>query len=224
MALIFGVDSKTPANTTLTNGYNLYEWVMRMSCFPSFWGRNINGINSLSAEEIIFLKKKRCKIACMFTDFTEAEISGNSGFKEGIKAVEAAKRLSIPQNLNIALFAEIPSHWSVNHNWMISFAKVLIDNGYVPGFIGNTDSSDNFNFGRQCSHYVQAKDFTSRYVTLYWSAAPKYDFDPDIWASYAPSQLLPHDMHLWQYGSIAFHKIIANKNYMLDKITLKYFL
>lgn len=31
-----------------------------------------------------------------------------------------------------------------------------LKNGYTPAFIGHTDSSKNFNFDRQCSHYVQA--------------------------------------------------------------------
>lgn len=33
----------------------------------------------------------------------------------------------------------------------------------IPGFIGNTDSSKNFNFDRQCSHYVQATHDVGEY-------------------------------------------------------------
>ena len=48
MALIYGAESRIPANTPLTNGYNLYDWVMRKSCFPSFWGRTLTGEGALT--------------------------------------------------------------------------------------------------------------------------------------------------------------------------------
>ena len=149
MSLIYGTDSAMPANTRLTNGYNLYEWVMRKSCFPSFWGRSLTGERRITAEEIEFLRSKRCKIALVIRDLNEQEICQNDGTHSAIKAVEAAKNAGVPQNKGIALFAYIPSEWSVNHNWMTSFAGNLLNNGYIPGFIGNTDSSKNFNFDRE---------------------------------------------------------------------------
>ena len=138
MSLIYGTDSAMPANTRLTNGYNLYEWVMRKSCFPSFWGRSLTGERRITAEEIEFLRSKRCKIALVIRDLNEQEICQNDGTHSAIKAVEAAKNAGVPQNKGIALFAYIPSEWSVNHNWMTSFAGNLLNNGYIPGFIGNT--------------------------------------------------------------------------------------
>lgn len=59
MSLIYGTNSGMPANTRLTNGYTLYEWVMRKSCFPSFWGRSLTGERKITAEEIEFLRSKR---------------------------------------------------------------------------------------------------------------------------------------------------------------------
>lgn len=216
MSLIYGVDSTMPANTLLTNGYNLYEWVMRQSCFPSFWGRSLNGEGAITLSEIEFLKSKNCKIAFIIRDLTEGDITGNDDIDCAFKAVEAAKAIGIPQNQGIALFADIHPDWSVNHNWMICFASNLLNNGYIPGFIGNTDSSKNFNFGRQCSHYVQATRHLDQFHAVYWSTEPKYEFDPETWVSYAPSELLPQDMHMWQYGRIKFHSIYANKNYARD--------
>lgn len=217
MSLIYGVDSKFPANTRLTNGYLLYDWIMRKSCYPSFWGRSITGESVIAKEEMEYLKSKNCKIACILRDFSETVISSNNGTDDALKAIEAAKNLGIPQNKGIALFADIPSDWSINHNWMIGFASNVLNNGYIPGFMGNTDSSKNFNFGRQCSHYVQATRDIDQFKAIYWAKEPKYDFDPEIWAPYAPSELLPHDMHLWQYGEIEFHAITADKSYVRDE-------
>ena len=71
MELIYGVDSTVPADTKLTNGYTLYDWVMRKSCFPSFWARNLSGAGALSAEEVEFLRSKGCKIGCIYNDLKE---------------------------------------------------------------------------------------------------------------------------------------------------------
>lgn len=224
MSLIYGADSIMPANTRLTNGYNLFDWVMRKSCFPSFWGRSLTGEGKVTESEIEFLRSKHCKIVLIIRDLTEAEISMNDGTQSAIRAIEAAKALNIPQNKGIALFAYINPEWSVNHNWMISFASNLRNNGYIAGFIGNTDSSKNFNFDRQASHYVQATRNANQLNAVYWSSEPKYNFDPDTWAPYAPSEILPRDMHLWNYGSIDFHSIHANKSYARDSSVMSCFL
>ena len=216
MSIIYGVDSKFPANMKLTNGFNLYDWVVRKSCHPSFWGRYITGDGKVTVEEMEYLKSKSCKIACMLGNLNEEEISSNDGTNNALKAIEAAKFLNIPQNSGIAIFADIPSDWSINHNWMISFAGTILTNGYIPGFVGNTDSSKNFNFNRQCSHYVQATRNNKELHAVYWSKEPKYNFDPEVWAPYAPSELLPENMHMWQYGVINFHGISANKDYIKD--------
>ncbi len=223
MSLIYGVESTMPSNTLLTNGYSLFEWVMRKSCYPSFWGRSLTGEGTVTQEEIDFLKSKNCKIALIIRDLTEAEISGNDGTQTAMKAIEAAKAMGVPQNAGTALFAYIKPDWSVNHNWMMSFAANLVNNGYIPGFIGNTDSSKNFNFDRQCSHYVQATRNANQFNALYWSAEPKYDFDPEAWAPYAPSELLPNDMHLWSYGTIDFHDIHVNKIYAQSESAADHF-
>ena len=224
MSLVYGVDSIMPANTRLTNGYLLYDWVMRKSCFPSFWGRSLTGDGVITQPEIEFLQSKNCKIAFILRDFSESEISGIDGSESAVRAITAAKKIGIPKNKGIALFAEIKSEFSVNHNWMISFAYNLANNGYVPGFIGNTDSSKNFNFDRQCSHYVQATRKVNEYNAVYWSTEPKYTFNPNIWAPYAPSEQLPKDMDLWQFGTIDFHSVHANKNYAHSTAVMKYFM
>ena len=217
-------NSQMPASTKLTNGYTLYDWVMRMSCYPSFWGRDITGARKITREEVDFLKGKNCKIAFLVRDLKEEDIAQNDASESSVRVISAAKALGIPQNQGIALFAEFASDYSVNHNWMIGYAVNLINNGYIPGFIGNTDSSLNFNFDRQCSHYIQATKDKDEYHALYWSTEPKYSFEPQMWGPYAPSQQLPKDMHLWRYGGIDFHSIHASKSYIKDSSVLTHFL
>lgn len=204
MKTIFGVSSATPINKKLKNGYTMYDWVKRQRCFPAFCMRTLSGKDKITAEEIEFLKSKDCKIGLVIRDLTEAKVSGINGTEDALKAVEAAKELGVPQNEGIALFAEIKPEWSVNHNWMISFARIVSANGYVPGFIGNTDSSKNFNFDRQCSHYVQATKDVNYFNAVFMATEPKCDKMPDEWVPYCPSALEPEDMHLWCCGTTTF--------------------
>ena len=217
---IFGADSKLSANTRLTNGYHLYDWVMRQNSFPSFWGRTLTGDNQIGAEEIEFLREKNCKIALIINDLSETCVSAVNGTDDALRAVEAAKALGVPENAGIALFAEIGTDWSVNHNWMISFAQVLSDNGYVPGFIGNTDSSLNFNFDRQCSHFVQATQDIGQYGAIYWATEPKPSGEPEEWTPFCPSALTPDDIGLWSLGQIGLGDISVNETYARDKSLL----
>lgn len=207
MKNIFGVNSVTPSNTKLKNGYTMYDWVIRERCFPTFWGRSLNGENPITAEEIGFLRSKDCKILLVIRDLTEARVSSNNGAEDALRAIEAAKALGIQQNAGIALFAEIKPEWSINHNWMISFAGTILANGYIPGFIGNTDSSKNFNFDRQCSHYVQATEDVNQFGAVYCATEPKISAMPEEWCPYCPSALEPEDMDLWACGKTSFGEL-----------------
>ena len=132
MKTIFGVSSATPIIKKLKNGYTMYDWVKRQKSFPAFCMRTLSGENKITAEEIEFLKSKDCKIGLVVRDLTEAKVSGVNGTEDALKAIKNAKELGVPANSGIALFAEIKPDWSVNHNWMISFAQVISANGYVP--------------------------------------------------------------------------------------------
>ena len=204
MKMKFGVNSATPINKKLKNGYTMYDWVMRQKGFPAFCMRTLSGADKITAEEIAFFKDKDCKIGLVIRDLTEAKVSATNGTQDALKAVEAAKELGVPQNRGIALFAEIKPEWSVNHNWMISFAQTLSVNGYAPGFIGNTDSSINFNFDRQCSHFVQATKAVNRFGSVFMATEPKCTKRPEQWAPYCPSALEPEDISLWCCGTTTF--------------------
>ena len=139
MRTIFGVSSATPLNKKLKNGYTLHDWIKRKNCFPAFCLRTLTGQDAITQEEIDFLHQKDCKVGLVIRDISEAQISSNRDYGVAERAIEAAKALGIPQNAGITLFVEVDPMWSVNHNWMLSFAHKLVMNGYAPGFIGNTD-------------------------------------------------------------------------------------
>lgn len=221
MKTIFGVSSATPLSRKLKNGYTMYDWIKRQKCFPAFCMRTISGENKITAEEIEFLKAKDCKIGLVIGDLTEAKVSRMNGTEDALKAVEAAKELGVPQNSGFALFAEIKPKWSVNHNWMISFAQTVLEKGYVPAFIGNTDSSKNFNFDRQCSHFVQATNNVNCFNAIYMATEPKLDTMPTEWTPYCPSALKPEDMQLWSCGTTTFDFTGVEDVYAKDEKVLE---
>jgi len=223
MPMIYGVDSSNPANTRLPNGFDLFTWVLRMSGVPSFWGRSISGENQVTAEEITFLHEKGCRVALIFSDLTEADISATDGTNDALRAIEAARNLGVPEGRGIALFVNILDDWSVNHNWMITYAYTLHANGYIPGFIGNTDSSMNFNFGRQCSHYVHFMGDLARTQTAYWATQPKPEGEPDEWNPYCPSAMTPSDISLWRSGGgVGFDALNVNYNFGRDASVVQF--
>lgn len=218
--MVYGVDSAIASNTQLTNGYRLYDWVMRQNSNPDFWGRTLLGHDPITREEIDYLQGKKCRIALVIRDLTEAGVSTYEGEPDALRAVEAAKGLGVPEHAGIALFAEIHSDWSINHNWMISFAQTLFENGYIPGFIGNTDSARNFNFDRQCSHYVQATGDYDCFNAVYWATEPKVEGEPGEWSPFCPSALSPEDIGLWQCGSLVFGSKEVGQVYGRDETLL----
>lgn len=220
MKTVFGVNSATPINKKLKNGYTMYDWVMRQKGFPAFCMRTLCGENAITPEEIQFLRDKDCKIGLVIRNLTEAAVSAVNGKQDALKAVEAAKELDVPQKKDVALFAEIKPEWSVNHNWMISFAYTVKANGYVPGFIGNTDSSKNFNFDRQCSHFVQATRDANCFGAVYMATEPKVNGTPKEWTPYCPSALEPEDISLWCCGTTTFDAVQVENVYANDNKVL----
>ena len=221
MKTIFGVNSVTPINKKLKNGHTMYDWVVRKNCYPAFCMRTLTGDNKIIPEEIEFLKAKGCKIGLVFNDLTEKEVSAISGVLSAERAVNAALELGVPVNTGIVLFAEIKPEWSVNHNWMISFASTLRAKGFVAGFIGNTDSSKNFNFDRQTSHYIQATKDVNHFNAVFMATGPKRVMMPTEWEPYCPSALQPEDMHLWSCGTTTFDFIQVEDVYAKDEKVLE---
>ena len=202
----FGVYSSLAANTKLSNGYDLFDWVMRKNTVPSFWGRSIDGDNPITTEEVEYLRSKKCRIAFVLNDLTEIEVCKMDGIASALKAAETVKALGVPQKENVAIFAKIKSDWSVNHNWMFTFAATIAAEGFVPGFIGNTDSSKNYCFDREAGHYLQTVKNTDGEVfqTLFGATEPKSNAIPEMWLPFAPSDLSTEEIALWEYGKTHF--------------------
>lgn len=222
MSRIFGVTSDASAETRLTNGYQLYDWVMRMDRCPAFWGRGISGGNAATREEIEYLHAKKCRVALIFNDLSEADVTVMDGSQDAKRAVEAAKSLGAPVDEGIALFVEFGSDWSMHHNWMMGYAQTVAGSGFVPGFIGNTDSSKNFNFDRQCSHYVCATREVDGYGAVYWATEPKDNCEPMEWTPFYPSAFAADDIGLWSLGTITMNDIVVNTTYAHDSSLLNY--
>ena len=220
MKTVFGVYSATPLNKKLKNGYTMHDWVMRQNGYPAFCLRSLTGDHAITVEEIDFLRQKDCRIGLIIRDLTEAQVSRTNGAEDGRRAAEAAKALGVPQHRGIAICVEIKPEWSVNHNWMIGFAYALSSAGYCPGFIGNTDSSKNFNFDRQCSHYVQATADTNGFGAVYGATEPKAESAPESWEPYCPSALNPEDIGLWVCGTTTFDALTLDNVYARDEKVL----
>lgn len=215
--MIFGAKSKAPANTKLTNGYTLYDWAARQNCFPAFWGRSISGGNKITEEEIEFLKEKDCKIALIFDDLTKYGIAGKNGTPDALRAVEAVKKLGVPEDKEIVILAEIRDDWNVSTNWILTFAAMIEKKGYIPGFIGNTDSSINFNFNRQCSH-----DAVSELNALFGATKPEITGDAEEWTPYYPSAMTADRISLWQNKTLELNGVEYHEVYAKDRSILNH--
>ncbi len=197
---------------------------MRKNNVPAFWGRALTGNDALTAEEAVFLKGIDCKIALLLNDLTESAVSSNDGgAKDGQRAVDAAIALGVPQNEGIVLFAEIKSDWSVNHNWMIDYAEVLTKNGFLPGFIGNTDSSKNFSFDRECGHFVEATQDVENYHAVFWATEPETEKLANGWCPYTPSVMTPEQISFWSNSEpTRYQEIAVDPVYARDEAVLEY--
>lgn len=222
MATVFGTDSVCPANTKLSNGYDLFGWVMRKRGFPAFWGRSITGESKITEEEVRFLRERKCKIALYLDDLTETGVAGTSGIEDGFRAVEAAKKAGVSEDQGIAIFAVIGENWGVNHNWLLSFASTVVGNGFLPGFLANTDSSKNFSFNRQCGHFLQATNSMENFAVIFGATEPKTEKEAAVWEPYCPSDLEADKIALWQNGTIICGGISANTTYARDESVLAY--
>ena len=223
MKTIMGVHSTEALNRKLKNGYTMHDWVKRQKGYPAFCLRALTGDDPLTEGEVSFLRERKCKIGLILCDVTEAQVSSRRDKGIADKAVQAAKALGVPANQGVAIFVMIRPEWSVNHNWMLSFAHQLLSHGYVPGFIGNTDSSKNFVFDRETSHYVQATVDVNGFDAVYGATEPKQDSTPWAWAPFCPSALGPEDMSLWVCSTTTFDAQQVEIAYARDEKVLNNF-
>ena len=203
--LFWGADSQMQSNDLLQNNIEEFEWIVRNKKHPDFYGRYLTGDNCLTLEEIGFLHGKGCKIVPIYADncVKQTEQQGTHLAKE----IDArALELGIPEGT--AIFLEIDENYPVSRDFMRSFAKSLMEEGYTPGFRTNTDAK--FMFDREFSRGMQTdREIFKR--CLIWAVSPtikEYDgittshvVYPDIWMPYAPSGITRAEIAIWQYGA-----------------------
>lgn len=174
--MIFGIESTYPSNGKLTNGYRLFDWVMRKQDVPRFWLRGITGEYGVTREEMAFLKSER-----MQDRFGSERPYGADRIAKRSRAGSAARARSLATAAGTLVFgdcafcalcAELEHEPQLG--WL-SFAYTLCENGYIPGFIGNTDSSKRFRFDRECGHYKHASEADSRFGALFGATEPESD-------------------------------------------------
>ena len=218
MNLIFGVNSSYPSDLRLTNGFYLHDWVTRKRSIPSFWGRHIFGNGKISRQEISFLHDRNCKIAPMYNEITEKDVISSDGMTNALKALIAAREIGIPAYAGKVIFAVIEPDWQVWDKWIEGFAKVIFNNGYIPGFMANTDSSQNFSFDRSYGRFYNSFRNSRGFESLIWATEPKTDC-PECWKPFAPSVIQPNNIAIWQNGlnSITFREINASENIINHK-------
>ena len=211
--LRFGVDSKTPANVILQNNLTAFDWVERNKIAPAFWGRYLTGENCLTGEEIAFIHSNGCKIALICCEEGE-RLTEEQGAALGNMVCLRAFELGAPEDT--AIFLEVPEDENTSAAFMKGYAKMLLFNGFIPGFKANTDSV--VSFDREFSSGLQT-DREIFELCLVWAVAPtlpEYDrmttthlLYPDNWAPFAPSGITRKDIAIWQYGKDC-HRIYDN--------------
>ena len=203
-ALFFGVDSKFPATTLLQNNLNLFEWVTRNKVYPIFWGRNLNGKNELTLEEVKYLHDKGVKIA-LIGNSSPSKTTEEDGRKFAKRVLSLASNLNVPNN--VVLFDAIDENEVVSKNYLRGYAIELLVKGYVPGFKVSTDSICPFN--REFCRGIQVEPILFQKCMI-WAITPTLDdyngtidthiLHPNYWKPYAPSGITRNEIAIWQYG------------------------
>lgn len=201
MSTIFGVDSAEHANTVVSDGKTLYDWVVsRAGAAPAFWGRYIGGNYALSSSEASFLHEKGCKILLIYNGATSTSVKSTNGTADGQKAVSAARSLDVPEST--AIYADIEQPWRPTSTWIEGFAKALYSGQYGPGYYANT-TTGYFN-----SPYTTAYNNDPTYVgdgsSLVWTCEPEPGSSTAAgrpsWSPAPPPCITRNNITFWQYA------------------------
>lgn len=214
--LLFGVDSKFRADDLLQNNIDLFEWVTRNKVFPLFWGRNIDGENSLTKEEIAYIHDKGSKIVAMIGSLCEKKTESD-GIEMAKYAIHSARHLDMP--IGSAIFMEVDESESISHRFIRGYAETMLGKGYTPGLKASSDA--HYSFGRAFSRGMQHNSKYAFEKCLIWATSPtlaEYNgittshlVHPDNWRPFAPSSIARSDIAIWQYG-VNCHSIYDDSN------------
>ena len=208
--LFFGVDAYFNTESILQNNSKLFDWVVKNKVTPDFFGRNINGENSLTVEEINYIHSKGCRIAPIYKS-EELYETNESGINVGQKIIAALTELNVPSGT--AVFLRIYEYNAAKTDFLIGYSHQLLDAGFTPAFMANTDAR--FGFDEEFSRAYQVeRELIGQ--SLIWATSPVVDdynkmttthlVYPDLWRPFAPSAITRNDIAIWQYGKEC-HKI-----------------
>ena len=203
--LYFGVNTTTPANSLLQNNISLYSWVTKNKPAPNFWGRKIVGDQALTRDEIEYLHRRGCKVAALYP-LSENKTKKSHGITAAEAAASAAVALGIRQRS--AVFCIIGDDSEVTTLFMKGYAQRILELGYTPAFIANTDA--NYAFDREfCRGWQTDREIFSQCVV--WATSPSLkEFNrittshlirPEEWIPFAPSAIKRADIAVWRYGA-----------------------
>lgn len=203
--LYFGVNSNTPANTLLQNNISLYSWVTKNKPAPNFWGRKIVGDQALTRDEIEYLHRRGCKVAAIYP-LPMNKTKKSHGIAAAEEAATVAAAIGIGRKS--AIFCMVGDDSEVTTLFMKGYAQRILELGYTPAFMANTDA--NFAFDREfCRGWQTDREIFSQCVV--WATSPSLkEFNrittshlirPEEWIPFAPSAIKRADIAVWRYGA-----------------------
>lgn len=202
--VLFGVDSLFPANDSLQNNLTLYDWVCRNKLSPNFWGRNINGENALTTEEIQFIHKKGCTVVPVYLHSGAKDTEGR-GESVALAIKERADELGI--FMGHVVFLKIDGKEDATTDFLRGFADGMLEQGLIPGFMADTDSVATFNREFSRGMHANPELFGKCLIWAMTPTAPGFEnmtdshtINPDVWKPYAPSVISRNEIDAWQYG------------------------
>ncbi|CAM3368547.1 glycoside hydrolase domain-containing protein [Marinicrinis lubricantis] len=193
MAYVWGVDSASPANSSLL------QCVITNFGKPLYWGRYLSTVpgaaDGLTTQEISFLHGQNVKILPIYNDFRQAV-----GYENGKNAARAAAghaaRLGIARGT--FLFANIERFFKVDEAWIRGWVDTIRTSGYKSGMYHDPIH------GPFSAAYCRAVSKDSRVKTesVLWSAEPERTVTgPQNAPAYAPySPKCGGNVWGWQYG------------------------
>ncbi|HEU4963251.1 MAG TPA: glycoside hydrolase domain-containing protein [Bacilli bacterium] len=168
---------------------------------PAFVGRYLKSIPDISqgvtSSEVKFLHARDVKLLLIDNNFSSATGYEN-GQQEAQAAIEAAKRVGVPQDANIPLFADIETTYPVDAAWLKGWITTFDGSPYMAGFYANP-LNGGFNAAYQ---QVVNQDRMLVLDTYVWSQQPSLGVTTEANApAYDPARPdAPANTWVWQYG------------------------
>lgn len=219
--MIFGVDSAISANARLANGFQTFDWVVRKSRYPTFWGRHLDGKFGITKGEMAFIHEKGCKIILIYTGACEDAASIPPQPHDGAKAIDAAKKMRIPRNRSTAIFVKARADRTLPDNWVFDYANTLSNAGYIPGFITDARYSPAVLSDHYHTFFYQLSEAVDRFGSLVWSTEP-YQPEPVSWEPNCPPGLAADAVSLWQTGRFLYSSAVFHENLIKNETILEY--